>query len=243
MADVVDDSELPKNTTASSASTPTPTPTRDNDTAKLAGDEPPSAEIQAKVASYTVLDREGQPHQYSTLYSGPDAAPRTLVVFIRHFFCGSCKEYIEVLSKAITPEFLSQLSTPTSVVVVGCGGPGLIDIYAKETGCQFPIYADPTRKLYEQLGLLSSLALGEKPEYIQKSMVQIVAESFWKTLKQLPSGLALKGGDSRQNGGEFLYETSPEGGKEKRVAWCHRMQNTRDHTEVAALAKVLERKG
>ncbi|PYH76862.1 hypothetical protein BO82DRAFT_358724 [Aspergillus uvarum CBS 121591] len=240
MADIVDDSELPKSTTASSASTPTPT--TDNETAKLVGDEPPSAEIQAKVATYTVLDREGQSHQYSTLYSGPAAAPRTLVVFIRHFFCGSCKEYIEALSKAISPEFLFQLSTPTSVVVVGCGDPGLIDIYAKETGCQFPIYADPTRKLDEQLGLLSSLALGEKPEYIQKSMMQIVAESFWKTLRQLPSGLALKGGDSLQNGGEFLYEASPAGGEERRVAWCHRMQNTRDHTGVAALAKILERR-
>lgn len=129
------------------------------------------------------------------------------------------------------------------MVVVGCGDPGLIDIYAKETGCQFPIYADPSRKLYKQLGLVSSLALGEKPEYIQKSMKQIVAESFWKTLKQLPSGLALKGGDSRQNGGEFLYEASPEGGEERRVVWCHRMQNTRDHTEVAALAKILEWQG
>ena len=107
----------------------------------------------------------------------------------------------------------------------------------------FPIYADPSRKLYKQMGLVSSLALGEKPGYIQKSMKQIVAESFWKTLKQLPSGLALKGGDSRQNGGEFLYEAGPERGEERRVVWCHRMQNTRDHTEVAALAKILERKG
>ncbi|RAH67911.1 peroxiredoxin-like family protein [Aspergillus aculeatinus CBS 121060] len=220
-----------------------PAPTTDNESAKLAGDEPPSAEIQAEVASYTVLDREGQPHQYSSLYSGAEAAPRTLVVFIRHFFCGSCKEYIEVLSKTITPELLAQISTSASVVVVGCGDPGLIDIYAKETGCQFPIYADPSRKLYKQMGLVSSLALGEKPGYIQKSMKQIVAESFWKTLKQLPSGLALKGGDSRQNGGEFLYEAGPERGEERRVVWCHRMQNTRDHTEVAALAKILERKG
>jgi hypothetical protein len=77
-----------------------------------------------------------------------------------------------------------------------------------------------------------TLALGARPEYIRKGFVRIVAESVWQTLKQVPSGLAMKGGDSRQVGGEVLYEDGM-------VTWCHRMATTRDHTEVARLAEML----
>ncbi|RAL14182.1 peroxiredoxin-like family protein [Aspergillus homomorphus CBS 101889] len=216
------------------------TPVGDNQAKNLKGEEPPSAESQAKAASYTVLDRQEKPRPYHDLYNGLDAAPRTLVVFIRHFFCGSCKEYVRSLSEVITPELLSDLSTPTSVVIVGCGDPGLIEAYATETDCRFPIYADPTRKLYDELGLLSSLAMSARPDYIRKGMTQVVVESVWEKLKQIPSGLALKGGDSRQNGGEFLYDQE-SGREEKRANWCHRMSNTRDHTELAVLIEILKR--
>lgn len=42
----------------------------------------------------------------------------------------------------------------------------------------------------------------------------------------------LSGGDFRQVGGEFVFENG-------RVAWCHRMKNTRDHAEIPEVRKQL----
>ncbi len=38
----------------------------------------------------------------------------------------------------------------------------------------------------------------------------------------------MKGGDYKQVGGEFLWESGE-------VVWCHRMRNTRDHAEIQVL--------
>lgn len=149
---------------------------------------------------------------------------------------------MRTLSASIKPDALARLPTSTSITIIGCGDPALIDTYAAETGCQFPIFADPTRKLYDDLGLVSSWALGSRPEYMRKSMVRSVVESVAQALKQVPSGLATKGGNSKQIGGEFLFEPYGDGG-EKRVTWCHRMQNTRDHTGIAELVRVLDPDG
>jgi hypothetical protein len=73
-------------------------------------------------------------------------------------------------------------------------------------------------------------------------MIQIVAGSVMQAMKKISSGLATKGGDPRQIGGEFLFE--PRGmGEEKQITWCHRMKNTRDHTEISELARILDPDG
>ena len=89
---------------------------------------------------------------------------------------------------------------------MGCGDPGLIDMYAAETGCQFPIYADPTQRLYSELGMIRTLALGARPAYTRKSLLRISLESIVQGLKHVRNGMATKGGDQRQIGGEFLFE-------------------------------------
>lgn len=90
--------------------------------------------------------------------------------------------------------------------MIGCGDPGLIEMYAQETGCPFPIYADPQRKLYDELGMVKSLALGQRPAYTSKGVVKTSLDSIFQGLKQIKKGLATKGGDARQIGGEFLFE-------------------------------------
>ncbi|KAJ5744780.1 hypothetical protein N7533_009650 [Penicillium manginii] len=188
-------------------------------------EELPTPETCRKIEDYQVLDREGKKHSFKSVYDGPSSADRVVVIFIRHFFCG--------------PEGLLKLPTSTSIAIVGCGDPGLIDSYASRTGCQFPIYADPTQKLYEDLGMVSNLAMGPQPGYIRKSMLRVIGESVVQSLKQIPSGLALKGGPSNQNGGEIIYESAGEG-QPKQMTWCHRMTTTRDHIEVDELVKVLD---
>lgn len=75
--------------------------------------------------------------------------------------------------------------------------------------------------------------------------MSIVGQSIMQALRQIPNGLATKGGPSNQIGGEFLFEVRVEGaeGGERGVTWCHRMENTRDHTEVADLAHLLDLRG
>jgi hypothetical protein len=94
--------------------------------------------------------------------------------------------------------------------VVGCGDPALIDMYAAATGCPFPIYADPTRRLYDELGMVRTLALGSRPAYTKQHLLVSSLHSVVQVLKQTPRGLALKGGDQRQIGGEFLFEPPPK---------------------------------
>ncbi|KAF3073326.1 Thioredoxin-like protein AAED1 [Trichoderma lentiforme] len=168
--------------------------------------ELPSANVQKMIEDYIVLDRHGKSRTFKSLYMGNNKARRVLVIFIRHFFCGNCQEYLRTLSEHITPDSLLRLPISTFITVVGCGDPALIDMYAKETGCQFPIYTDPTRSLFDALGMVKTLNMGDKPAYAKKSTSRGIFDSIVQGLKQVPKGLALKSGDHRQVGGEFLYE-------------------------------------
>ncbi|KAL8392976.1 hypothetical protein RB595_002966 [Gaeumannomyces hyphopodioides] len=166
----------------------------------------PSAATLRKIENYTVLDRHGKSHTFRSLYAGRNVARRVLLIFVRHFFCGNCQEYLRTLSASITPEALLQLPISTFIAVVGCGDPGLIDMYVRETGCPFPVYADPTRRLYDELGMTRTLAMGQRPAYMRKSMLLSALSSVAQGLRQVPSGKATKAGDHRQIGGEFLFE-------------------------------------
>jgi hypothetical protein len=44
-----------------------------------------STDTQLKIAQYPVLDRKGKELPFNDIYSASD---RTLVIFVRHFFCG-----------------------------------------------------------------------------------------------------------------------------------------------------------
>ncbi|KAI0838659.1 AhpC/TSA antioxidant enzyme-domain-containing protein [Hypoxylon sp. FL0890] len=232
----------------------------------------PTIDTLRKIEMYTVLDSNGKTRTFKSLYAGHNSPRRVLIVFIRHFFCGNCQEYLRTLSASVTPEALLQLPVSTFIAVIGCGAPELINSYIKETGCPFPVYADPTRRLYTELGMVRTLALGPRPAYLQgKSVAHTVVSGVVQGLKQVKSGLVMKMGDQKQVGGEFLFEpatltldtpvTTPRSEEEKkleppseddkpdhqeepqveekRVTWCHRMRNTRDHAEMPELMEVL----
>ncbi|TVY41796.1 Thioredoxin-like protein [Lachnellula occidentalis] len=250
-------------------------------TAEFKGDvntnnEIPTQATLAGLEKLMVLDKDGTTIPFKDLYNGPNVARRVLIIFIRHFFCGNCQEYMRSITASITPSDLLHLPTPTFIAVVGCGSPSLISMFQEATSCPFPIYADPTKKTYEQLGMLRTLTLGAHPEYMRKSLVSAVFSSVVQGIKHMKGGKAFQGGDLQQVGGEFLFEPvnmatpicSPdvgnadnerkmlgEGagatvdaagnlsvgavGEEKRVSWCHRMRNTRDHAEIPELREVL----
>lgn len=179
---------------------------RDFEGEVASNNEQPSAALLRKLENVVVLDQHGKSHTFKSIYTGPNVARRVLIIFVRHFYCGNCQDYIRSVSSSITPDALLRLPISTFIAIVGCGDPGLIELYARETNCPFPIYTDPTRKLYTELGMVKTLALGERPAYMRKSIFVSSLASIAMGLKQLGSGLALKGGDQRQIGGEFLFE-------------------------------------
>ncbi|KAL8811158.1 MAG: hypothetical protein Q9223_005058 [Gallowayella weberi] len=193
---------------------------------------PPRRKDLEKVAELPVLDKDGKPHAFKSLYTPTNnERSRTLIIFIRHFFCGNCQEYLRSLSTSITPETLNKLSPPIDIRIVGCGQPDLIPMYARETECPYPIYADPSKKLYAELGMTRTLSLGPKsPQYMQYSLPSAMVRAGYQVLKAGRS--AFKGGDYWQVGGEFIFEDA-------QVTWCHRMKNTRDHAEVPEMRRQL----
>lgn len=141
-----------------------------------------------------------------------------------------CQDYLRALSSSISKKQLASLEIPTDIKIIGCGSPDLIKDYASRCHCDFPMYADHTRKLYDTLGMTSTLDLGAKPDYQSGAMVGIVGASL---LNVLSSPLAaMKGGSYSQVGGELLFQDG-------KVVWCHRMRTTRDHTEIEDLRKIL----
>ena len=242
---------------------------QDFDGAVTTNNEIPSADTLRKIDDLTVLDRDGKTHTFKSLYSGRNVPRRVLFVFVRHFFCGvrisyttdyffslltsqNCQEYLRTLSESITPEALLGLPISTFIVVIGCGDPALVDMYVEATKCPFPLYTDPTRALFDELGMVKTLALGSKPAYMKKGMWKSSFDSVLQGLRVLPQGLSLKSGDQRQVGGEFLFEpldmvtpmNSPgaegeDAVEEKKITWCHRMRTTRDHAEIPELMEVL----
>ena len=118
-----------------------------------------------------------------------------------------------------------------NICIIGCGQPDLIPMYARETECPYPIYADPSKKLYAQLGMIRTLNLGPKaPQYMQYSLPSAVIRSIYQGLKTGRG--AFKGGDYWQVGGEFIFDDGE-------VTWCHRMKNTRDHAEIPEMRRQL----
>jgi len=225
----------------------------------VSAEKPSAADIQS-TADLPILDVDGNSHPFKTLYTSAQGPHKALIIFIRHFFCGvrslppplstplphpptktkthtppqNCQEYIRTLAASIPAPSLHHPSAP-SLVIVGCGQPDLIPMYAAATACRFPIYADPTRALYDRLGMTRTLELGpHRPDYIKTSLLTGAVKSVCQGV--MSGRGALKGGDFKQVGGEFWFVDGE-------VKWCHRMRNTRDHAEVEVLRGLLGLEG
>ena len=150
----------------------------------------------------------------------------------------------------------TSLPANTSIAFIGCGSHTLIQSYTELTSCPYPIYADPTKRLFDVLGMQRSLSLGwSAPDYIQHTLAAGMMKSIVQGMKRIPAGDVTKAGDLSQNGGEYLFETEGADTKGKKqelrngstgnaglkvkVTFCHRMRNTRDHTEMPQLVRLL----
>lgn len=126
------------------------------------------------------------------------------------------------------------MAIPTSIVVIGCGSPELIRQYKATTQCPFPIFADPSRKIYRHLGMSWSLKIGHKrPDYFKNTVETTWLFEQFRQMAATKGRKKWKSGNWLQIGGEFLFENG-------QVVWCHRMKNYRNHAEIETLKRVLE---
>lgn len=166
---------------------------------------------------------------------------RTLVIFIRHFLCGNCQEYLMRLSSHPSLSRSNLLRHNVNVAIIGCGSPSHISSYRALTNLpeEWGMYADPSTELYNSLGMHRSLKLGDRrPVYIQRTLTGNMLRSMIQGVKRMPKGDVGKAGAWDVNGGEFLFESRTES-DDWRLRWCHQMENSRDHTEVEDLISVL----
>jgi hypothetical protein len=233
----------------------------------------PSKSILERAADLTIDDARGQAVPFKELYRAePGQRRHVMIIFIRHFFCGvsprgpvsaistnraclyqNCQEFLRTLIAQIPA---TSLPASTSIAIIGCGSHTLIPSYTELTSCPYPIYADPTTRLFNLLGMKRTLSLGWKaPDYIHHTLAAGVVKSIVQGVKRIPAGDVTKAGDLSQNGGEYLLEvegvdtrsTQEEHGHNEKgntglkvkVAFCHRMRNSRDHTEIPRLIELL----
>ncbi|KAI8989771.1 AhpC/TSA antioxidant enzyme-domain-containing protein [Trametes punicea] len=187
----------------------------------------PSPEILAKAAQLKVYDQGGNEVTFGSLIQDQ----KTIVVFIRHFFCGSCQQFVVQLA-SVRKEALEQANA--RLVVVGCGDWKLIKSYCETTGYPYAIYADPSRSLYTTFGLIESLertpAGQPKRSYIGKGFLGNVVKSIWDGPLKNPQFIG-KQGNISQLGGDFIF------GPGETCSYASRMKHTEDHVEVADLMK------
>ncbi|BGO94082.1 hypothetical protein NBRC10512_003715 [Rhodotorula toruloides] len=174
----------------------------------------PTADEVSAASSVTILDSSGNELPLSTLFQNEK---------------GGKADYVSFLSHKLAPSSLAASNIKLSIV--GCGDHKFIENYRKQLDCPFEIYADPSKKAYEALGMTHrTLDLGDKaPEYAKGGMVSNVVGSIASAFKM---GRFTSAGDIKQLGGEFVFERG-------QVVWCHRMANTRDHAPFSELSQAM----
>ncbi|XP_063151295.1 peroxiredoxin-like 2C isoform X2 [Candoia aspera] len=75
---------------------------------------------------------------------------KTIVIFVRHFLCYVCKEYVEDLGK-IPKKFLQDANV--RLVVIGQSAHHHIKPFCNLTGYHHEMYVDPGREIYRLLGM------------------------------------------------------------------------------------------
>ncbi|XP_062064550.1 peroxiredoxin-like 2C isoform X2 [Lepus europaeus] len=102
--------------------------------------------LAAAVAELPVLDARGRRVPFGSLFRDR----RAVVVFVRHFLCYVCKEYVEDLAK-VPRSFLREADV--TLIVIGQSSYHHIEPFCKLTGYSHEIYVDPEREIYKRLGM------------------------------------------------------------------------------------------
>ncbi|KAK6359642.1 hypothetical protein TWF696_000786 [Orbilia brochopaga] len=169
-----------------------------------------------------IQDADGNTHTFESLIQPDRETDTVLVIFIRHFFCGLCQNYVESLSPLLTPETLK--TRKTRLIIIGCGGYRMINEYAEDLKTPFPIYTDHSRAIYKAFGMGRTWrGPAKKPAYVRTGVVQMGLKAFKHVARStIHGGVFWEAGDMSQVGGEWVVRNG-------RIEWGHRMPDTAGH--------------
>lgn len=101
--------------------------------------------------------------------------PRTILFFLRNFWCGMCQDYTMTSISRLDPVVLAEHNI--RVVVIGCGDWRMIKPYCKLFNLNFPCYTDGPRRLYELMGMVKGAAWKQprknRPAYNRPYFTQV----------------------------------------------------------------------
>ncbi|RSH77633.1 uncharacterized protein EHS24_003193 [Apiotrichum porosum] len=161
---------------------------------------------------------------------GPE--PRTVVFFIRHWWCGTCQDY--------TMESLSRLDSSllaknnVRVVVVGSGNWKIIAAYRHVLNCDhLEFYTDTVGKLWGLMGMTKSMPYKREkdrpmPEYNVHSLPKQIYKGMKNAFTQFPIAHP---GDYTRLGGEFILAPNYT------CDFAHRMTHSANHMEAVDVVR------
>ncbi|XP_070651213.1 peroxiredoxin-like 2C isoform X3 [Bos indicus] len=152
--------------------------------------------LAAAVAELPVLDASGRPVLFGELFR----ERRAIVVFVRHFLCYICKEYVEDLAK-IPKSFLQEANV--TLIVIGQSSYHHIEPFCKLTGYSHEIYVDPEREIYKRLGMKrgEEIASSGQSPHVKSNILSGSIRSLWRAVT---GPLFDFQGDPAQQGGTLI---------------------------------------
>ncbi|KAI0306174.1 hypothetical protein B0F90DRAFT_1591744, partial [Multifurca ochricompacta] len=185
----------------------------------------------AHAARLPVVRENGVRLQFGELWR----TQRTVVIFIRHFWCPMCQDYLTSLMRDV--DHVALLRSGVRLIVVGCGSYGLIRSYRQIFRLPYELFVDasPGQALYRTFGM------SHVPSGTQKARSPSLPHGTRSYVRHgAVSGLAMvvahalrvgmpvweRGGDATQLGGEFVL------GPGYVCTYAHRMQTTTGHAPI-----------
>ncbi|KAJ9091551.1 hypothetical protein QFC21_007176 [Naganishia friedmannii] len=176
------------------------------------------------VSKLQVYNVDGEKVMFGDIVAGGGGV-QTIVVFIRHWYCPLCAEYVECIIRTVDPETLERANV--KLVIIGNGSRRMLPAYSKKVmRSPFEMYTDPKLRVYRALGMTKQTHDGgdedDKGDYITKGAMRGTLEVAKRATK-MPLG---RPGTIPQLGGEFIFSSALQ------CSYAHRMTNTRAHAPI-----------
>lgn len=172
-----------------------------------------------RVQNLKVTDEWGRKIAFGDIYKDQ----KTIVIFLRHFLCFMCKEYVDDL--ALIPEHYLK-DANVKLALIGCGARKFIEPFRRATGYKGTLFVDPERELYKKIGCFEkgkadNLENVKASRHIKSGFVMGILKSTWRGMQYRELQ-----GDVDQQGGEFIF------GPGNAIHFKHLDQLPSDHTSI-----------
>ncbi|KAF8348913.1 hypothetical protein F5887DRAFT_831014, partial [Amanita rubescens] len=204
----------------------------------------PTHDQLRRAASHLVIAESGVRVTFGSLF----AEQRTIVIFIRHFWCPLCQDYMSSVRSLVRPDVLrspdalgSDGGPAAKLVVISNGSHAMISKYKQIFRMPFEMYTDPTLAVYNTLGMArdrdgdhtACSPMSRKccnGGYVKHGTMGGIVMVLVRAIKV---GMPLweKGGDVAQLGGEFVF------GPGLTCSYAHRMQSPKGHAPIQDVVK------